>query len=129
MLTDHRLSRREREIVAVVFAAGNRASADDVRTGLSSPPGISAVRVMLARLEQKGVLERRQHDGRHLYSVTVSPASAKRGALKELAATFFGGSARQMLLSMVRDGSWTDEDLRALRSEIDRLRATRRERG
>jgi predicted transcriptional regulator len=126
VLSEHRLTRREREIVAVIFAAGNRASADTIRSGLSAPPGLSAVRVMLARLERKGVLECQQAAGRNTYSVTVSPRTAKRGALRELAATFFGGSPREMLLSLVREGSWTAEDLRVLRTEIARIHKGRR---
>lgn len=48
------LTRREREIMNVLFALGNRASAEEIRTKLTSPPSDSSVRVMLARLERKG---------------------------------------------------------------------------
>src|SRR5262245_59650262 len=52
-----RLTRREREIVNAIFALGNRASAEEIRARLSHPPTDSSVRVMLARLERKGVLK------------------------------------------------------------------------
>ena len=48
------LARREREIMDAVFALGNSTSADQVRTRLIDPPGDSAVRMMLTRLEKKG---------------------------------------------------------------------------
>ena len=67
------LTRREREIMNAVFALGNRASADDVRTRLTSPPGDSSVRVMLARLEKKGDLKHRQDGSRYIYSATIAP--------------------------------------------------------
>ena len=47
-----RLTRREREIMNAVFALGNRASAEEIRARLTSPPSDSSVRVMLARLER-----------------------------------------------------------------------------
>ena len=53
------LSRREREIMNAIFALGNRASAEDIRTRLIDPPGYSAVRAMLVRLEAKGYI---RHD-------------------------------------------------------------------
>jgi predicted transcriptional regulator len=120
-----RLTRREREIINVVFALGNHASVEDVRSRLDAPPSDSSVRVMLARLEAKGVVRRQQDGLRNIYSVTVSPARAKRTALQQYLQTFFGGSLRLMLTSLVREGSWSDEDLDALRAEIDKARKER----
>ena len=120
-----RVTRREREIINALFALGNRASVEDIRGRLDSPPSDSSVRVMLARLEQKGVIRRQLEGIRNIYSVTVSPAAAKRTALQQYLQTFFGGSLRQMLMSLVREGSWSDEDLAALRAEIDRVRRER----
>ena len=120
------LTRREREIVNTVFALGNSASVEDIRSRLDDPPGDSSVRVMLARLEARGIVRRQQEGIRKIYSVTVSPAAAKRTALQQYLKTFFGGSLRLMLTSLMRDGSWSDEDLELLREELDRVR---RERG
>jgi predicted transcriptional regulator len=120
------LSRREREIVNVIFALGNRASVEDIRSRLADPPGDSSVRVLLARLERKEVVRRLADGVRNLYTVRMSPAKAKQQALHEHVRTFFDGSFRRMLMSMVQDGSWSDEDLEALRDEIDRVRQQRR---
>jgi hypothetical protein len=49
-----RVTRREREIVSTIFALGNRASVEDIRSRLETPPSDSSVRVMLARLDAKG---------------------------------------------------------------------------
>jgi predicted transcriptional regulator len=120
------LTRREREIMNVVFALGNRASAEEVRARLSNPPTDSAVRTMLARLEKKGCLKH-QYDGpRYMYSATISPAVAKRAALRQYLQTFFGGSLRQMMTALVAEASWTDDDLDALKDEIDRVRKERK---
>jgi BlaI family transcriptional regulator, penicillinase repressor len=122
-----RLTRREREIVNAVFALGNRASAEDIRTRLHNPPSDSSVRVMLARLEKKGVLRHQQDGLRYLYSATTSPATAKRTALQQYLHTFFGGSLTQMMTSLVTEGSWSDEDLADLKAQIDRVRKERKQ--
>ena len=122
-----RLTRREREIMNAVFALENRASAEDVRARLTAPPSDSSVRVMLARLERKGFLRHQQDGLRYIYSATMSPAVAKRTALHQYLHTFFGGSLRQMMTALVREGSWDDEDLDALKAEIERARKGRKQ--
>jgi hypothetical protein len=61
-----------------------------------------------------------------VYSVTTPPSIAKRTALQDYLQTFFGGSRRLLMMSMMRDGTWSDDDLDALRAEIDRVRKERR---
>jgi predicted transcriptional regulator len=122
-----RLTRREREIVNALFALGNRASAEQVRGRLSEPPSDSSVRVMLARLEKKGVLRHQQDGPRYLYSVTTPYAVAKRNALQQYLQTFFGGSLQHMMTSLVAEAPWTDEELQALKAEIDRVRKERKQ--
>ena len=122
-----RLTRREREIMNALFALGNRASAEDIRARLTNPPGDSAVRVMLARLEKKGYLKHQQDGPRYLYSATMSHAAAKRTALQQYLQTFFAGSLSEMVTSLVADGSWSDEELAGLRAEIDRVRKERKQ--
>ena len=121
-----RLTRREREIMNAVFALENRASAEDIRAKLTAPPSDSSVRVMLARLERKGFLRHQQDGLRYIYSATTSPAVAKRTALQQYLHTFFGGSLRQMMTALVREGSWDDDDLDALKAEIERARKGRK---
>lgn len=125
--TTERLTRREREIMNAVFALGNRASAEDIRARLTNPPGDSSVRVMLARLEKKGCVKHQQDGPRYIYSATISPAAAKRTALQQYLQTFFGGSLRQMMTALVSEAPWSDEELDALRDEIDRVRKERKQ--
>ena len=124
--TEH-LTRREREIVNAVFALGNKASAEDIRARLQNPPSDSSVRVMLARLEKKGVLKHQQDGLRYLYSATTPHAVAKRTALQQYLHTFFGGSLTQMMTSLVAEGSWSDEELADLTTQIDRVRKERKQ--
>jgi len=124
--TADRLTRREREIMNALFALGNRASAEEIRARLTDPPSDSSVRVMLARLEKKGVLKHQQDGLRYMYSATISPAAAKRSALQQFVQTFFGGSLKQMMTALVTEASWTDDELDALKAEIDRARKERK---
>jgi predicted transcriptional regulator len=110
----------------VVFALGNRVSAEDVRARLADPPSYSSVRVMLTRLEKKGFVRHVEDGVRYVYSATVSPAAAKKTALQQHLRTFFGGSLAQMVTALVRQGSWTEEELATLRAEIDRVQKERK---
>jgi BlaI family penicillinase repressor len=124
--TPQHLTRREREIMQAIFALNNRASAEAIRARLTDPPGDSSVRVMLTRLENKALVRHEGQGGRFLYSATTSPAAAKRSALRQVVQTFFGGSFAQMAAALVRQGSWSDDEVESLRSEIERVRKERK---
>jgi predicted transcriptional regulator len=124
--TTQHLTRREREIVHAIFALNNRASAEEIRARLTDPPGDSSVRVMLTRLENKGLVRHQDESGRFIYSATTSPSAAKRTALQQVVQTFFSGSFSQMVAALVREGSWSDDEIESLRSEIERLRKERK---
>jgi len=123
-----RLTRREREIMNALFALNNRASAEEIRARLTDPPGYSSVRVMLTRLEKKGLLKHEQDGLRYLYSATISPSSAKKSALQQYLQTFFGGSLRRMMTALVKEESLTDDEFDALQTEMDRVRRERKKR-
>jgi predicted transcriptional regulator len=120
------LTRREREIIHAIFALNNWASAEEIRARLSDPPSDSSVRVMLTRLENKGLVRHQTQGVRFLYSATTSPTTAKRTALQQVVQTFFGGSFAQMVAALVREGSLSDEEVESLRSEIERARRERK---
>jgi predicted transcriptional regulator len=121
-----RLSRREREIMDAVFALGNRASVEDIRSRLVDSPSYSATRTMLTRLVEKGYLRHQAQGNRYLYSATISPAAAKRAGLQRFLGVFFEGSRHNLVASLLRDEAWTEDELNALQSEIDRARKQRR---
>src|SRR4051812_43710698 len=102
------LTRREREIMNVLFALGQRASVEDIRSRLEDPPSDSAVRVMLARLENKDAVKRHADGPRNLYSATMSHTEAQRSALRQYLQTFFGGSLTRMMRSLVSESSFSE---------------------
>jgi len=94
------LSRRERQIMEIVYARGS-ATAAEVLDGMSDPPSYSAVRAMMRILEEKGHLTHR-HDGpRYVYSPVVPRTAARQSALKQLVKTFFDGSATQAVAALL----------------------------
>ena len=84
------LSRREREIMDVLFALGDQATADEIRERLPDPPGYSAVRAMLARLEAKGFIRHRAEGLRYVYTPSMSRTTAQKRAVSQLVRIFFG---------------------------------------
>lgn len=119
------LSRREREIMDALFALGE-APADAIRERLIDAPSYSAVRAMLVRLEKKGHVRHREDGPRYLYQPTTSRATARRAALQQLVRTFFDGSAPRTATALLAQDAWSDDELEALRDEIDRVRNERR---
>jgi predicted transcriptional regulator len=78
-------------------------------------------------LENKGLVRHQTQGLRFVYSATTSPAAAKRTALQQVVHTFFGGSFAQMAAALVREGSWSDDEVESLRSEIERVRQERKQ--
>src|SRR5258705_13672685 len=103
----------------ILCVLGNRASAEEIRLRLTDPPSSSAVRAMLSRLEGKGYIRHREEGLRYVYSPTTPPAAARRKALQQHLQVFFGGSPGQMATALLRQEAWTDDELDALRNEIE----------
>ncbi|HUQ86521.1 MAG TPA: BlaI/MecI/CopY family transcriptional regulator [Vicinamibacterales bacterium] len=123
---DAKLSRREREIMDVLYALGDTATAEEIREKLSDPPSYSAARAMLAKLEAKGVIRHRTEGLRYLYSPVTSRTAAQKKAVSQLMRVFFGGSASEAAAALLKQESWSDAELDALRKEIDQVRKNRR---
>lgn len=120
------LSRREREIMDVIFAIGGEASAEEIRERLSDPPSYSAVRAMLAKLETKGAVRHREKGLKYVYSPTTPRKAARRSALRRLVDVFFDGSKEQAVTALLSEEKWSDEELDQLAREIERAREERR---
>jgi predicted transcriptional regulator len=94
------LSRREREIMDIVYRLGEANVSDVVRL-LDGDPGYDSVRITLGILTKKGHLQHRREDRRYIYSPTVSHEKASRSAVLSLLKTFFSGSPKKAILAML----------------------------
>src|ERR671917_2306808 len=100
----HDLSRRERQIIDILYEQG-RATAAEVQAALPEPPSYSAVRAMLRILEDKGHVRHEQDGPRYVYLPTVARDNAKRSALRHMLQTFFDGSAEHAISALLDDSS------------------------
>jgi predicted transcriptional regulator len=117
------LSRREREIMDVIYRAG-RATAGDVQKQLADPPGYSAVRAMLRVLEEKGHVRHQQDGLTYVFLPTLSPESARRSAVSHLLRTFFDGSPERAVAAVLEaaDADLSPEELDRIASLIETAR-------
>ena len=115
MSTAGSLSRRERQIMDILYQRG-KASASDVREAMEAAPGYSAVRAMLRVLEEKGHVKHQAEGLKYVYVPVVARDKAKRSAVKHVMETFFNGSAEQIVAALL-DVSST----RLTREELDRM--------
>lgn len=118
------LSRRERQIMDVIYARGH-ATASEVLEALPDPPSYSAVRALLRVLEEKGRLLHGSDGVRHIYSPTQPRQSAGREAIAQVVATFFDGSLEMAVASLISDSDRdvSDDELARLARLIDDARA------
>ena len=117
------LSRRERQIMDIIYAQG-RATAAEVLERLADPPSYSAVRALLRVLEDKGHLQHEQDGPRYVYKPTVSRTRARQTALERLVHTFFDGSPEQAVAALLdmSAGDLGDEELARLQKLIEQAR-------
>jgi len=117
------LSRRERELLDIVYARG-RATASEVRADMAEAPSYSTVRALLRVLVDKGHLRYRSDGVRHVYSPTRSRSSAGKRALERALETFFGGDVREAVAALleVDPGGLSDADRARLLAAIDKAR-------
>ena len=109
------LSRRERQIMDVLYKRG-KASAAEVREAIEDPPSYSAVRAMLRVLEEKGHVRHLAEGLKYVYVPTLNRDKAKRSAVKHLLDTFFSDSPDQVVAALLDVSS-----RRLTREELDRM--------
>jgi predicted transcriptional regulator len=120
----HNLTRRERQIMDIVYARG-QVTVSEVLEDLPAAPSYSAVRALLRKLEEKGHLKHDAHGPRYVYEATVPRESARESALERLVRTFFDGSPSQTVAALLdlKSEELTDEELGELADLIDRARS------
>ena len=115
MPTDSKHSRRERQIMDVIYRRG-QATATEVMADLPDAPGYSAIRALLRVLEEKGHLRHEQDGPRYVFLPTVPRERARDSALRQLLHTFFDGSTEQAVAALLDLSSTKLSD-----AELDKL--------
>jgi predicted transcriptional regulator len=120
---EHKLSRRERQIMDVLFQRG-KATAAEVQDRMPEPPSYSAVRAHLRILEEKGHVKHAQDGPRYIYKPTMTKEKATQSALNHLVDTFFGGSSEKVMAALLDEGGdkMSDDELDRLAHLIEQAR-------
>ena len=121
------LSRRERQIMDIVYAHGE-ASIGEVLKEIPDPPARGALGRLMTILENKGHLKHYQKGREYIYQPTLSPKKAGPSAMRRVVDTFFGGSLRQAVAAHLaqRDTDVSDEELKRLAELIRHARQQNR---
>lgn len=96
-----KLSRREREIMDVLFQKG-QATVAEVVDALADPPSYSAVRATLNILVAKKQAMHRQDGPRYVYMPAIPQDTARAAAIRHVINTFFGGSAEDAAVALLQ---------------------------
>jgi BlaI family penicillinase repressor len=118
-----RLSRRERQIIDILYQRG-RSTVADVIESLPDPPSYSAVRALLRILESKGHVKHEQDGAKYVFLPTINREKARRSAILHLLRTFFEGSTESAVATLldVSSSQLSEAELNRLAKLIDKAR-------
>ena len=114
-MTEEPLSRREREILDIVYAR-KKATAAEIRADMADPPSYSSVRALMNVLKDKKHLKTKKDGVRYLYLPTRPRNNAGRPALKRVVETFFDNSVEKAVAALIKSS-----DTNLSQEELDRL--------
>lgn len=122
-VTDEHLTRRERQIMDVLYADGP-CSAASILDALPDPPSYSAVRALLRILVDKGEVRYQKQGNRYIYRPARSRRKAARSALSRVLNTFYEGSLANAVAGLleVSGSNLSDEECSRLADLIDAAR-------
>ncbi len=122
-----RLSRRERQIMEVLYLRRSGA-VSDVRGALPDPPSYSAVRTTMNILVRKGFLATKADGRRYLYSPILPHETARSTAVRHLLKTYFDGSVRDAVMGLIDEHGrgLGEKDYRELLAMIRKARGRKK---
>ena len=114
------LSKREQQIMDVLFQA-NVASAKKIHQNIPDAPSYSAVRALLAKMEEKGLVKHKHEGKKYIYQAVQSKDDAGESAMQRLVKTFFAGSASRAITALLgsEGDKLTERELDELQKLID----------
>ena|SRR5688572_32767647 len=117
------LSRRERQIMDILFRLG-RATAAEVMDALPGNSSYSTVRTQLRVLEEKGHVRHDDDGVRFVYMPAVARHTARKSALRHVVETFFDGSAEKAVAALLggEGARLTDEQMDRIAGMIAKAR-------
>jgi predicted transcriptional regulator len=117
------LSRRERQIIDVLYRLG-RATAAEIMAAVPGQPTSSTVRTQLRVLERKGHVRHEEEGQRFIYSPTLARRDARKSALRHLVETFYDGSAEKIVAAVLggEGARMSDAELERIAAMVEKAR-------
>ena len=95
------LTKLELQIMQVIWRQG-ASNVAAVQEGLPQQLAYTTVQTMLNILARKGNLRRKLRGRAYVYSATVTEDKASRHAVRDLVDRMFGGSADELVMSLIK---------------------------
>ena len=116
MRTIERLPGSELEIMLTLWHNETPLTVGEITKILADAHGwkTATVHVLLDRLEERGFVSCDRSGFRHLFDPIITEEEYRRGEERTMIKRFFGGSAKNMIASLLNTDGLTDEDLEEL---------------
>lgn len=114
----HQLSRRERQIMDLVYSQ-EEVTASSLEKDLPDPPSNATIRSLLKTMEQKGLLIHHKENRRFVYRSAKPVERASQSAVKHLVKTFFQGSSLGAISAILDQSEIRHEELDELAQLIE----------
>ena len=117
------LSRRERQIMDIIYQSGG-ATVGDVIEEMHDAPTYSSVRALMNILKDKGHLKTKKKGARYQYLPTRARKEAARPALKRVMETFFDNSVEKTVAALLRtaDANLSEQECERLSELINKAK-------
>lgn len=127
MAEELKLSRREKEVMDVLFREG-ASTARAVWSALGEGCTYSTIRKLLSILEEKGHVTHRRDGAVFVYSPRQRRETAARSAMSRVVDTFFDGSVESAVSSLLggSESDLTEDELKRIESLIESARSRRK---
>ena len=112
------LTELELEIMQVLWQTGP-ANVQTVQQQLARPLAYTTVQTMLNILHRKGKVKRALRERAYFYRPTVTQAQVMRQTVTDVVDRLFGGSAEELVMSLVKTKKLTPEKLAHLQKLIE----------
>lgn len=116
------LSEREQVVMNVIWDKRN-CCVEDILQQLAEPkPAYTTVQTFLRILEQKEFVAHKREGKKFIFYPLVEKPEYNRWSLKQMKDNLFGGSAKSLLNTFIRDNDLSESDISDLMSLLDELK-------
>ncbi len=118
------LSEREQEVMNIIWEVRN-SCVDDVLQRLPEPkPAYNTIQTFMKILEEKGFLAHKREGKKFIFYPLIEKPEYTRWSLKHMKDNLFGGSAKSLLNTFIRDTELSQSDISDLMSLLKELKET-----